>query len=119
MARESLSNRDWLRIIDRLGGAASLSESARETKAFLRGRGIACAVDLLRLVLGYCLSPGGFRSTVAWASAVGLADISDPALLYRLRQCGTWLERLVARVLVIAANIACGEAFLSSSDNRI
>jgi hypothetical protein len=99
MTHESLSNRDWLRIVDSLGGAASLSASARETKAFLRARAVSCAVDLLRLVLSYCLGVGGFRFTVAWASAVGLANISDVALLNRLRQCGPWLERLVAGAL--------------------
>jgi hypothetical protein len=99
MTHESLSNRDWLRIVDSLGGAASLSASARETKAFLRARAVSCAVDLLRLVLSYCLGVGGFRFTAAWASAVGLANISDVALLNRLRQCGPWLERLVAGAL--------------------
>jgi hypothetical protein len=54
---------------------------------------------LLRLILAYGLGGTGLRSTAAWASAVGLADVSDVAILYRLPQCGAWLERLVARVL--------------------
>jgi hypothetical protein len=99
MTRESLSNRDWLRIVDSLGGEAFLNHSGRETKAFLRARVVTSAVDLLRLVLSYCLSSGGLRGAAAWASAVGLANMTDVALLYRLRQCGTWLERLVARAL--------------------
>ena len=99
MTRESLSNRDWLRIVDSLGGEAFLNDSGRETKAFLRPRVVTSAVDLLRLVLSYCLSSGGLRGAAAWASAVGLANMTDVALLYRLRQCGTWLERLVARAL--------------------
>ena len=40
---------------------------------------------LLQLVLAYCLQQGGLRSTACWASAVGLADISNVALLNRLR----------------------------------
>ena len=106
MGRESLSNRDWLHIVERLGGAAFLDEGARETKAFLRPREIASAVDMLRLVLAYCLGKTGLRSTVAWASAIGLAEISDVALLYRLRQCRAWFERLVARALEIRAPAA-------------
>jgi hypothetical protein len=99
MTHESFANRDWKHIVDRLGGAASLEMSARDTKAFLRARVIENAVDLLRLVLAYCLSARGLRSTTAWANAIGLADISDVALLYRLRRCGDWLALLVGRTL--------------------
>ena len=38
MTCESLVNRDWKHIVDRLGGTASLETSARDTKAFLRAR---------------------------------------------------------------------------------
>jgi hypothetical protein len=82
-------------VVDRLGGAAAIGASARETKAFSRARGIASAVDLLRLILAYCLGQRGLRSTAAWASAIGLADISNVALLYRLRNCGDWLAGMV------------------------
>ena len=53
MNRESLSNVDWLRTVDRLGGAEVLEEEARECGAFQRKRKIECAVDQLRLVLAY------------------------------------------------------------------
>jgi len=65
-----------------------LEDGARATKAFVRPREIKNAVDLLRLVLAYCLGKRGLRLTAAWAAAIGLVDISDVALLYRLRQCG-------------------------------
>ena len=58
---------------------------------------------LLRLVLAYCLRQGGLRSTAAWASAMGLADISNVALLNRLRGCGDWLAALVGCLLAAAA----------------
>jgi len=92
-------NPDWRDIVARLGGAEALKISARETKALVRARVIASAVDLLRLILAYCLSTGGLRSTVAWASSIGLVDISNVALLYRLRQSGDWLAVLVGRAL--------------------
>jgi hypothetical protein len=57
-------------------------------------------------VLAYCLRQGGLRSTAAWASAVGLADISNVALLNRLRGCGDWLAALVGGVLAAAAPAA-------------
>jgi hypothetical protein len=66
------SANSWKHVIGRLGGPASLESSARETTAFLRARSIENAVDLLRIILAYCLGERGLRSTAAWASAVGL-----------------------------------------------
>jgi hypothetical protein len=45
---------DWDGLVVRLGGAA-LEQSARDSKAFLRARAVATGVDLLRLILTYCL----------------------------------------------------------------
>jgi hypothetical protein len=103
MTRESLLTQDWDRIVARLGGAASLEQSARGTRAFLRARAIASAVDLLRLIPAYCLGERGLRSTAAWATAMGLADISNVALLQRLRRSGDWLALLVGEALAVAA----------------
>jgi Transposase DDE domain len=102
MTNESLVNQDWKGVVARLGGAEMLNLTARETKAFLRPREITNAVDLLRLILAYCLGERGLRLTTAWATSVGLVDISSVALLYRLRQCGDWLALLVGRVLAAA-----------------
>jgi hypothetical protein len=106
MDRASLLNRDWCHVIDRLGGAEALAASARATKALRRARGVPGAVELLRLVLAYCLGQGGLRSTASWASAVGLADISNVALLNRLRGCGDWLTALVGSLLAAQAPAA-------------
>lgn len=105
MIAKSLSNQDWQGIVDRLGGAEAIGMLARQTRAFLRARGIATAVDLLQLLLSYCLGDCGLRSTAAWASAVGLADISNVGLLYRLQRCGDWhwLTALVGRALAAGA----------------
>ena len=103
MTRESLVNQDWEGVVARLGGAAALEQSARDSKAFLRARAIATAVDLLRLILAYCLGERGLRSTVAWATAMGLANLSNVALLQRLRRSGDWLALLVGEALASAA----------------
>src|SRR3979411_3427356 len=103
MRHESLVNEDWLSVVARLGGAETCNVTARETKAFLRPREITNAVDLLRLILAYCLGERGLRSTAAWATAVGLVDISSVALLYRLRQCGDWFAMLGGQMLADSA----------------
>src|SRR5262245_65725055 len=100
MTHESLVNEDWSTVVSRLGGVETLNVTARETKAFVRAREISNAVDLLRLILAYCLGERGLRLTAAWATSVGLVDISNVALLYRLRQCEDWLALVVDRVLV-------------------
>ena len=100
---DSLLNEDWAATVARLGGADALGVSARVTKAFAWGRKVPNAVALLRVVLAYCLGELGLRSTAAWSTAIGLADLSNVALLYRLRQCGDWFAMLVGQVLAAAA----------------
>jgi len=106
MAHESLSNRDWDAIVDRLGGPQALETSARDTQALVRARVVKSGVDLLRMILAYCLGVGGLRSTAAWATSIDLVDISNVALLYRLRQCGDWLAFLVGRAMTTGAPAA-------------
>lgn len=99
MTHESLTNEDWGWAVERLGGALLITAIARETKAFVRARGVGSAIDLLRLILSYCLGCVGLRATAAWAEAMGLASVSDVALLGRFRNTTQWLSRLVARLV--------------------
>lgn len=96
---DSLLESDWEATVEKLGGAAHLSDMARDTKAFQRGRVIRDPLVLLRLVLAYCLGERGLRLTAAWADAIGLARISNVGLLYRLQQCEGWLLCLVGQLL--------------------
>lgn len=99
MTHESLFNDDWQSVVDRLGGNQALEDGARQTGAFQRARKIRCAADLLRLTLAYSLTTKGLRLTAAWGAAMGLADVSNVALLGRLRNMGRWLTLLVGQVL--------------------
>ena len=110
MTYRSLLNEDWPAIVERLGGAGALEESARNAKAFLRARTFENAIDMLRMILAYCLGGGGLRSTVAWAASIGLADVANTALLYRLRQSGDWLAWLVGQALGSRAQSEPGPA---------
>ncbi len=99
MSHESLWNDDWGFIVDALGGPAALDETARKTGAFTRSRAIKTTSDLLRLCFAY--GPGGMslRTTSAWAEAVGLAKLSDVAVMERLQNSGDWLAALIDRAL--------------------
>jgi hypothetical protein len=99
MGHESLLNELWQSSLARLGGEALIEASAREHGAFQRARAVGCATDLLRLILAYCLGGMGLRTTSAWAASVGLADLSNVALLKRLRKCRGWMEYLAGALL--------------------
>jgi hypothetical protein len=45
---------------------------------------------LLRLVLSYCLGEWGLRSTAAWATAIGLADLSSATHSFDIDRLSTW-----------------------------
>lgn len=108
MTHAGLSGPDWIGTVDGLGGAEVLEQEARATGAFLRPREVKCAVDLLRLILAYCLGERGLRLTAAWAEAIGLASLSNVALLGRLRNAVPWLESILARLLAQAAASSVG-----------
>lgn len=103
MTHARLAGSDWTGTVDHLGGAEVLEQEARATGAFVRPREVRCAVDLLRLILAYCLGERGLRLTAAWAEAIGLASLSNVALLGRLRNAVPWLESILARLLAQAA----------------
>lgn len=67
-------------------------EAARSTGAFRRARYITDPGVLLRLLLFHAVHDGGLRETVGLARAGGLVEMSQVALLKRLRTSGDWLS---------------------------
>jgi hypothetical protein len=65
---------------------------AGELKAFQRARGIQSPQDLLRLILLYLTEGKSFRGTSAVARLSGEAEMSDVALLKRMRNSASWLQ---------------------------
>jgi hypothetical protein len=96
-------------LVSRLGGEAALTASARAHGAFSRVREVKTAVDLLRLVLTYGPGRLSLRSAAATAAEGGLCDISDVALMKRIRRAADWLEALCAEQISLAG-AALGEA---------
>lgn len=71
-------------------------EAAKEQKAFQRARYTTDPGSLLRLLLFHAVNDSGLRETVAQAAAAGIAQMSQVALLKRLRTSGAWLAWLGA-----------------------
>lgn len=70
------------------------SEAARELGAFRRSRYMKEPEELLRLLLFHAVNDGGLRNTVQQAKVAGIAEMSQVALLKRLRTSGDWLAWL-------------------------
>lgn len=76
-------------------------EQARRTGAFRRARGIADADRLLQLILMHTATGLSLRQTVVRAREQSIADISDVALLKRLRSSESWLRSLTSHLTEI------------------
>ena len=73
-------------------------EQARGTGALRRARGIANADCLLQLILMHTATGLSLRQTVVQAREQCIADISDVALLKRLRSSEPWLRVLTSHL---------------------
>jgi hypothetical protein len=73
-------------------------DMARESGAFRRARGFADARALLQVMLIHLADGCALRETAVRAALAGIAEVSDVALLKRLRSCGPWFEWLAQRL---------------------
>lgn len=73
-------------------------EQARTTGALRRARGVVSADCLLQLILRHTATGLSLRQTVLRASQQSIAEISDVALLKRLRASAPWLRSLTAKM---------------------
>jgi hypothetical protein len=83
----------------RLGETLDLEETARQSGALTRHRGVRSARDLLRIVLGYSVWDWSLRLLGVWCVLLGLSRISKTALRQHLRQCRRWLGVLIGFLL--------------------
>ena len=93
----------WPDLVAAVSAAIDLEATARTSGALVRRRAIRSAEMLLRLALAY--GPGGLslRSAAAWAGVSGLADLSDTAVMKRLRKAADWLGEIAGALLRRAA----------------
>ena len=88
---------DWQAGLARL--PIDIDQLARETGALRRKRAVKSGGDLLRLVLGYSVLDWPLRLVGAWATTLGLAEMSDVAVGKRLRHARPWMSQLVGQVV--------------------
>jgi hypothetical protein len=73
-------------------------EQARATGALRRTRGVSSADCLLQLILMHTATGLSLRQTVVRAREQSIANLSDVALLKRLRSSEAWLRSLTAQM---------------------
>jgi len=89
----------WPYLVALLGGEAKVNELAYETGAFVRKREVQSPADLLQMLMIWAVAERSLRETVALASEAGLAELSDVALLKRLKRAGPWIGGLLGEML--------------------
>lgn len=76
-----------------------LSKTAVNKLAIRRFRHLYEASDLLRICLAYGYCDMSLRQVAAWATAKGVGDFSNVAILKRLRNCEEWLSEIIYTIL--------------------
>src|SRR3954462_14481682 len=106
----------WPDLVAAVSAAIDLEATARTSGALVRRREVRSAEALLRLGLAYgpggvALRPGAarargngpgglsLRTAAAWAGVSGLADLSDTAVMNRLRRAADWLGEIAGALL--------------------
>ena len=94
-------------FLARIPSRIDIEALARETKAFLRPRGVRSGTDLLRLALAW--GPGGYsmQYVAAWAGEHGIAKLTEEALSQRLHGSVDFLEELSRRLLAEVGQSPC------------
>jgi hypothetical protein len=91
---------DWSSLVRRISCAVDLEATARRFGALQRARKLRSGEALLRLALLYGPAGLSLRAAAAAACEAGLAeDLSDKAVLGRLRRMGDWLEHILECLL--------------------
>src|SRR6185437_2224901 len=95
----STTSQPWQEVLDRLPPDLDLDALAFSSGALKRRREVGDGTTLLRLAMAR--GPGGLslNQTAAWAAMQGLAQLSDPAVKYRLDQAVPFLKALLEQQL--------------------
>jgi len=92
---------------------------ALELGAVRRLRGFGSVESLLRVLLIHLADGCSLRETAARAQAGELADVSDVALLKRLRGCGPWFQWMAQELASGMSQPGANDALLGSKRVRL
>ena len=92
---------------------------AKELGALQRSREIKTAKELLRLILLYLTEGKSFRGTSALMRLQGEAEVSDVAVLKRMRNSGAWLQWLCENICRQAGLIVAKPEWLENKNVRL
>jgi hypothetical protein len=95
--KQIFDDNEWAYILTLL--PPNLEEVAAQTKALTRRRNIPNAATLLRIALAYAVSDLSLKDVAAWATSANLAEVSGPALFYRIRESENLLQYLLTEIL--------------------
>jgi hypothetical protein len=104
----SMLSDGWPALLARLPTTFDLDATAKQHRALVRRRGVRDAASLLRLALGYGAFGMSLRVTAGWAGVAAVAELSDVALLNRLRGAAEWLGALVDALLARRLQVPAG-----------
>jgi hypothetical protein len=88
---------EWPMLLSLL--PTDLEATAKAWGALQRKRGVPSAQALLRLAFAYAYAGRSLRAVATWATQTGVAQLSDVALLQRLRGAADWCGHLLAQQL--------------------
>jgi hypothetical protein len=80
----------------------TVSQMAREFKAFVRAKKVKTPEHLLRIVLLYCGLDKPLREVAGTFTAL-YESITDQSVAERLRACGPWVKALLRQMLPMSA----------------
>ena len=99
MHTESAIDVEWAAFTRCIGSDEFLEKSAAEFGALRRRRAIRDAPTLLRLAMLYAFCGNSLRQTAAYSGISGIAELSNVAVLKRVRACCEWVGFLLASKL--------------------
>ena len=95
MKVEHIIKNQWEYLLSFLPSKSVIESTAVKMGAMQRRREVKSAEDLLKLALAYGCTDLSLRGVAAWAQMHNVANISNVALLKRLRKAPDWLGRIL------------------------
>jgi hypothetical protein len=95
----NIKDSGWHQVLERLGKSLDLEATAYKYGAIQRSRKVRNAADLLRIIFAYCGCQMSLRGTAMWSTLQEISNVSDVAVLKRIRNSLPWLQHILSVLL--------------------